>query len=201
MAELTSEQQFELRKMEIEAAREERVAAREEERERRVMEKRMEHERKLKELEIESRNIRDGRNVTEDIKQELPEMSVDKDISVYLQSVEQLFKMYKWPKSIWATKLAVKLRGKAREAFASMDEGMLHDYDAVKKAIEDKYQLTVEEYRRRFRSMEHVNGSTYEEHQVRTTDSLKRWLVPQGVMTFESLVDLIGSEQLINTLS
>ncbi|CAM1319406.1 Uncharacterised protein r2_g2773 [Pycnogonum litorale] len=49
--------------------------------------------------------------------------------------------------------------------------------------------------------MEHVNGSTYEEHRVSTTDSLKRWLETARGDNFESFVDLIVSEQLINTLS
>ncbi|CAM1154387.1 Uncharacterised protein r2_g4285 [Pycnogonum litorale] len=134
MTQSTSEQELELRKIEIEAAREEHAAAGEEERESEseVMEKKMEQELELEELEIEATRILDGRNITENVEQEFPEISTNEDVTVYLQSVERLFIIFEWPKSIWATKIALKFRGKDLEAFASMDEEQLSDFDAVK---------------------------------------------------------------------
>ena len=73
------------------------------------------------------------------------------DVDVYLRTFEKLARVYQWPESTWATRLAEKLSGKARDAFANMAVEDSDDYHKVKIAILKRYQLTGEAYRQKFR--------------------------------------------------
>ncbi|KAI8498470.1 hypothetical protein Bbelb_236720 [Branchiostoma belcheri] len=100
----------------------------------------------------------------------MPQFNEGEDVEVYLTTFERLAAANGWSKATWAPKLAALLSGKAREAFVQLSENDSMDYDTVKHAIYAKYELTEEEYRRRFRTL-----------QKRPTDSYKEWLCQLSV--------------------
>lgn len=65
----------------------------------------------------------------------------------------------RWHKDGWAVCLVPLLTGKARSAYVLMDIKDSENYDKVKTAILEKYEITPETYRRRFWSLKIEPGS------------------------------------------
>ena len=86
-------------------------------------------------------------------------------IDGYLEQFEKIANTCKWPKDTWVLRLAPKLTGLARKAYNQLETGNETDYEKLKRAILDKYELNAEAYRRKFRSS--VKGDT---------QSVKEWV-------------------------
>ncbi|XP_078694909.1 uncharacterized protein LOC144923898 [Branchiostoma floridae x Branchiostoma belcheri] len=106
----------------------------------------------------------------------IPQFYEGEDVEVYLTTFERLATANGWPKSKWAPKLAALLSGKAREAFVQLSENDSMDYDKVKLAIYAKYELTAEEYRRRFRTSRKQPTDSYKEWLCQLNVCLGRWV-------------------------
>lgn len=72
------------------------------------------------------------------------------DIEHFLTTFERLAEVYKWPMEDWAIHLVPLLTGKARAAFVAMSPTYTSDYERVKEAILQKYEINAETYRLRF---------------------------------------------------
>ena len=82
----------------------------------------------------------------------LTKLTGAEDIEAYLKTFERMMEVYGVKEDRWAFKLAPQLTGKAQQAYAAMTGDEATDYKAVKKAILQRYNISPETYRTRFRS-------------------------------------------------
>lgn len=173
-----------------------------------------EHEIRLREIEIREKElglrekgIATGTEGTvnklthsqEQVK--FPKFVEGQDIEVFLRSFEKLATTYAWDRSVWAVNLIPLLSGKALEAYARLDETHSSNYDEIKDAILRRYELTSDTYRQKFRSSNQSSQESFREFKVRVESLLKHWCNREKADDFESLLDLILREQLINSCS
>lgn len=82
----------------------------------------------------------------------------------------------RWPKSDWVCHLVSQLIGKAQHAYVQMDVADASDYDLLKEAILNAYQVTPEQYRCEFHSARKEYSETYAQFGVRLNANMERWL-------------------------
>ena len=90
-----------------------------------------------------------------------------RDIEHYLITFERIAHACQWPQEEWALHLAPLLAGKARSAYVAMDINDTLDYEKVKGAVLQKFEICAETYRVRFRSSFPGEEETPKELQVR----------------------------------
>uniref|UniRef100_A0A3B3R0B7 SCAN box domain-containing protein n=1 Tax=Paramormyrops kingsleyae TaxID=1676925 RepID=A0A3B3R0B7_9TELE len=81
-----------------------------------------------------------------------------------------------------------------------MDVQDTRDYDKVKQAILTKFEIDLETYRHRFRSLMVIEGETARELQARLTDLYQKWMCP-GEKTKVQIGDAIVLEQFFRMLN
>lgn len=94
----------------------------------------------------------------------IPWLEEGDDIEQYLTTFEQLAHAYRWPKQEWAVFLVPYLSGRAL------------DYDRVKEAILNKYEINEEVYRRWFQELDVRPGETPWELYNRLKDLFCKWV-------------------------
>ncbi|XP_077317226.1 uncharacterized protein LOC143940054 [Lithobates pipiens] len=127
-----------------------------------------------------------------------PVMEKDSDIDVYLLSFEKTCRQYHLPPAQWARYLTPGLRGKALDAYVELSEEQGGDYEALKAAIIQKFQLTPEVYRKRFRSLQKGPGDSYLDVVSRLRTTFRQWTKGLKDDSFESLEDLMIEDQLLH---
>ena len=120
------------------------------------------------------------------------------DIEAYLETFERIMAAHQVEKDCWPQYLAPQLTGRAQLAFAALPVDDLGSYDAIKLDILQRYDITEEAYRRRFRSAVRGSGETNRELAVRLMDLLGKWL--KECNSVEEVRESIGIEQFFNTL-
>ncbi|XP_077341885.1 uncharacterized protein LOC143987181 [Lithobates pipiens] len=181
------------RRAEREAA--ERQAEREADRRHELEMARLQQQRQVQNLgSLEHRD--DSLPVTPAAK--FPVMEKDSDIDVYLLSFEKTCRQYHLPPAQWARYLTPGLRGKALDAYVELSEEQGGDYEALKAAIIQKFQLTPEVYRKRFRSLQKGPGDSYLDVVSRLRTTFRQWTKGLNADSFESLEDLMIEDQLLH---
>ena len=183
------------------AERDERAAARE------TKNKEREWELKLRELDLKEKELNlkksepvDPAGADVKVKVKLPKFVEGQDVEVFLTSFERLASVHKWPKNQWPVHLIPQLSGKALEAYSRMSLIESNDYDAIKKAILERYGLNSWEYREKFRNCRQASGESYREFSVRLRSYFDHWKETEAIDDdFDKLVDLIMREQLMFT--
>ncbi|XP_064404484.1 uncharacterized protein LOC135349805 [Halichondria panicea] len=193
----------------------ERARAREEENRQRERERAEEQERRERERESEQRmqmmqsqvemmrNWMDLNQSREEIKAKraedlrhlnLAKLTEKEDIEAYLTTFERLMTAFEVKEEHWAHKLAPQLMGRAQQAFAAMDVEKAKNYEDVKRAILQRYDISEETYRKRFRTTKKAEGEAYLELATKLRDLLEKWTA--GCTTMEALKEKIVVEQL-----
>ncbi|KAJ8022637.1 Stress response protein nst1 [Holothuria leucospilota] len=145
------EMQKEKEEREMQMQREER-----EERERRE-EKAREHEFRLKQLELGVIKGSDPKigldtgvfDVAKHVKF-VPKFQED-NVEKFFNHFEKLGEQLKWPRDKWSILIQSNFTGKAQEVYSALSIEDSMDYDKVKKAILQAYELVPEAYRQKFR--------------------------------------------------
>ncbi len=70
----------------------------------------------------------------------------------YLTTFERIAGACRWPITNWTVRLVPLLTGKARSAYVHMDMTESLDYQKVKAALLNKYDINSESYHLQFRS-------------------------------------------------
>ncbi|KAK7916076.1 hypothetical protein WMY93_011837 [Mugilogobius chulae] len=120
----------------------------------------------------------------------------DEDIEHYLTTFERIATACQWPHEEWALHLAPLLNGRARAAYVAMDITETMDYDKVKKAVLEKFEISAETYRVRFRSSVVREDESPKELQSRLKDLFDKWTTPRE-KTKEQIGDAIVLEQFL----
>jgi hypothetical protein len=76
----------------------------------------------------------------------------------------------------WAFKLAANLSGRAQQPYSVMKGTDATSYDKLKEAILQRYDITEESYRQRFRLCKKKDGESSRELVARLDDLATKWL-------------------------
>ena len=106
----------------------------------------------------------------------LHKLSVDDDISCYLNTFERIATTAGKDKVDWPRLLEPYLTGKAQQAFHALSSTDKDNYDEVVRAIKRRYNLTPDAYRVKFKTDSKKGGETFEEFGHRLQDHFFRWL-------------------------
>ncbi|XP_039608974.1 uncharacterized protein LOC120528972 [Polypterus senegalus] len=118
------------------------------------------------------------------------------DIEHYLTTFERMATVCGWPKSEWAVRLVPLLTGRARAAFLAMPAEESLRYDSLKGAILEKFEISTETYRIRFRSVEWEHGQSPKELLALLKELCTKWLQPDK-HTVDQIIDFVLLEQLL----
>ena len=126
----------------------------------------------------------------------VPKLTVEDDIVAYLTMFERLMCAYEVKRERWAFKLAANLVGKAQQAYAALSVEDASSYDKLKEAILQRYDITEESYRQRFRTTRKKNGESSRELVARLDDLALKWL--KSCKNPAEVRDRIVMEQFLN---
>ncbi|KAJ8031390.1 hypothetical protein HOLleu_24565 [Holothuria leucospilota] len=150
--EMEMNKEIRLKEMEREKEKEEREMQREKE-EREMQREAREHEFRLKQLELGAIKGSDpkigldtgGFDVSKHVKF-VPKFQED-NVEKFFNRFEKLGEQLKWPKDKWSILIQSNFTGKAQEVYSALSIEDSMDYDKVKKAILQAYELVPEAYR------------------------------------------------------
>ena len=125
-------------------------------------------------------------------------LSEDDDIEAYLTTFERMMTAYGVPKDRWVFRVAPQLTGKAQQAYAAMAAENTGDYDQLKAAIFQRYNITEETYRVRFRSVTRAREESYTEMATRVMDLTRKWT--RKCTDVDEVQEVIAVEQLLNSM-
>ncbi|KAJ8038041.1 hypothetical protein HOLleu_19009 [Holothuria leucospilota] len=160
------------REMQMQKEKEEREMQKEkEEREMQMQreEKAREHKFRLKQLELGVIKASDpkiglgtgGFDVSKHVKF-VPKFQED-NVEKFFNHFEKLGEQLKWPRDKWSILIQSNFTGKAQEVYSALSIEDSMDYDKVKKAILQAYELVPEAYRQKFRKYRKADTQTYVE--------------------------------------
>ncbi|KAJ8049611.1 hypothetical protein HOLleu_02424 [Holothuria leucospilota] len=193
LKEMEREREKEEREMQMQKEREER-----EERERREA---REHEFRLKQLELGVIKASDpkigldtgGFDVSKHVKF-VPKFQED-NVEKFFNHFEKLGEQLKWPRDKWSILIQSNFTGKAQEVYSALSIEDSMDYDKVKKAILQAYELVPEAYRQKFRKHRKADTQTYVEFAYQKERHFDRWCASKKVSTFDTLRQLMLVEE------
>ena len=130
----------------------------------------------------------------------LPKFEEEKDnFDAYIARFERMAESQKWPKEQWALGLTTLLSGRALDTVQRMDSGEMLDYTKVKETLMNKFRLTTEGFRYKFRNTKPEKDDSPEQFSAKIGNLLNRWIELSHIeKTFEGLYDLIKREQFLN---
>ncbi|KAJ8029608.1 hypothetical protein HOLleu_29048 [Holothuria leucospilota] len=190
---------FELKRLEMEMNKEIRLKEMEREREREKEAR--EHEFRLKQLELGVIKASDpkigldtgGFDVSKHIKF-VPKFQED-NVEKFFNHFEKLGEQLKWPRDKWSILIQSNFTGKAQEVYSALSIEDSMDYDKVKKAILQAYELVPEAYRQKFRKYRKADTQTYVEFAYQKERHFDRWCASKKVFTFDTLRQLMLVEE------
>ena len=127
----------------------------------------------------------------------IPAFNEGKDeMDAYLLRFERYATAQGWKRESWATDLSALLQGKALDVYALMPQEDAMDYDKLKCALLQRYQLTEEGFKRKYRKCRPETGETFQQFSARLKSYFTRWIDMSGIpKTFEGLQDLMLRDQ------
>ena len=129
-----------------------------------------------------------------------PKMGPTEDIDSFIRTFEKLCIINDIPKDKWANKLAPLLVGKARTIYANLSIDDCRSYDRIKTTLLERYMLTPETYRKKFRASERRTES-YTEWVADLSDLAKRWLEGKGALgSPEKILEVVILEQMLEKM-
>jgi hypothetical protein len=91
--------------------------------------------------------------------------------------------------------LCALLTGRALEVYSRLSDDEAVDYKTVKRALLDRYNLTAEGYRFRFRSSKPEGAESPRQFIVRLQTTFKKWVDMAEAKSVEQISSLIVEEQ------
>ena len=121
------------------------------------------------------------------------------DLESWMLRFEKFATANNWPKESWAVSMSALLTGTALETYCRLSEEEMNDYNAVKEALQKRYNLTEEGYRQKFRRSKPEVGENPAMFVVRLKNYLSRWIsLSKTPETFVGMRDLIVKEQFMD---
>ncbi|KAK7099170.1 hypothetical protein V1264_003354 [Littorina saxatilis] len=132
----------------------------------------------------------------------LPILDDKDDIEAYFKQFERIAKLSDWDEDEWAIRLSGQLRGQARQVYIELSDEESVNYDEVKTAILQRFQLTAESYRKRFKEVKWEKEESIKECRKRMKTYLDRWKeLSEKEGKSGDLEDLILTDKLLDVLT
>ncbi len=112
-------------------------------------------------------------------KLKMPVFRQGEDIENYLQRFERLARTWRWPEEDWSYQLVPLLTEQALEAYLAMDEKQVEVYADLKEALLEKFKISPETYRQRFRETSVPAGESPTETYHHLRNRFGRWVRPE----------------------
>ena len=131
----------------------------------------------------------------------LPVFSEAKDdMDAYLQRFERYAENEGWDADCYATYLGSPLSGKALEVYSRLPASEARDYYKLKEALLIHYQLTQEDYRKKFHSGTQTSMETASQYLERLEHFFENWIRLSKIEeSFEGLRELILVEKFLHS--
>lgn len=129
----------------------------------------------------------------------MPIFQQGEDIENYLRRFERLARTWRWPEEEWSYHLVPLLTGQALEAYLAMDEEQAEVYADLKEALLEKFNISPETYRQRFRTPTVPAGESPSETYHRLKNLYQRWVRPRE-HSKDEIGEAIILEQLLRVL-
>lgn len=124
----------------------------------------------------------------------LSKLTHDDDVEAYLYAFEASATAARWPHVQWVTILGPYLTGPIQIILKTMPTQEATDYPCVKAAILDRYEVTDESHRQRFRSLRYRSSDNPKALAAELMEYAMRWLKTQTPGE-RAIVDKIVLEQ------
>lgn len=122
------------------------------------------------------------------------------DMDAYLFRFEKYAEIQGWSQDEWAIYLSALLKGKALEVYCRMPHDQASDYEALKKALLRRFELTEEGFKTKFRTAKPETGESPAQFITRLGNYLQRWIeMANTEKTYDGLTSLVIKEQYINS--
>lgn len=178
-------------------ARDDRHAAREDrQEEERLLEKKLELARLQNSTGVGSSNG-DRRNSAPSPK--LPPFTEGKDsMDAYLNRFERYAENQGWPQTSWAISLSALLRGKSLDVYSRLSADQAKDNATLKDALLKRFELTADDFRKKFRFSNPESGETPSQFVVRLSYYLDKWIeLSDSQRTYNGIVQLLLMQQVL----
>ncbi|KAE8585183.1 hypothetical protein XENTR_v10021239 [Xenopus tropicalis] len=126
-----------------------------------------------------------------------PVMEKDGDMDTFLRGFEKTCRQFQLPRAQWARFLTPGLKGKALEVFADLPPEYDGDYDEIKKALIQHFNITPEMHRKKFRGIHRGANDSYSDVVGRLRTTFHQWIQGRSVSTFAELGDLMILDQFL----
>lgn len=98
------------------------------------------------------------------------------DLNTYLQRLEGIALIQKWPGDQWATALRTCLTGEALSVYGRLTSGDGSQLQQGKGALRKRFRFTVEGFREKFRNGKPHAGETATQYGARLGHCFDRWV-------------------------
>uniref|UniRef100_A0A3B1IMD5 Gypsy retrotransposon integrase-like protein 1 n=1 Tax=Astyanax mexicanus TaxID=7994 RepID=A0A3B1IMD5_ASTMX len=115
----------------------------------------------------------------------------ESEVDSYFEAFERVANSLSWPKSVWPLLLQCRLTGKALDVFSALPIEKSLEYDSVKTAVLQAYELVPEAYRQHFRAHLKTANQTFVEFAREKAALFDKWCKASKVTTFEQLRELV----------
>lgn len=129
----------------------------------------------------------------------LTKLGPDDEIEAYLETFERTAEAAQWPRDQWAHILGPYLTGEAQAAVRTLSKQDAASYKAVKEAILDRYEVTPETSRQKFRSIVWQPPMRPRALAATLKDAPTRWLQPT-TDDGRRVLDLVVVEQFLQVI-
>ena len=129
----------------------------------------------------------------------LPMFVEERDnMDAYLLRFERTASSNCWDKEIWAGALSALLTGKALETYSSLSAEDAGCYEKLKRALLQRFVLTEDGYREKFRTAKPGKDETPTQFMARIQNYFRRWFELSGEdQTVSGITDLVLREQFL----
>ena len=118
----------------------------------------------------------------------------------YLGRFERFAETQKWKREHWAMYLSALLKGRALDVYYRMPPEQAGDYDRLKDALQKRYLLSADGFKKRFRTAKPEAGETPSQFLTRIDNYLERWIeLAKVTKSYERLKTLTVQEQYLST--
>ena len=131
----------------------------------------------------------------------IPYLNDEDDVESWIHQFEHYARDLKLDEETKASRIVYYLKGKARVIHSKLSDEDARDYESIKAALYEGFQLTAEQYRVKFRSVKKEPKENYKEHVVKLERHLNKWVeLDHCSKDVEGLKDLILREQVLRSL-
>ena len=142
---------------------------------------------------------RHGVTDTRDIKSLLPQLASD-DVLTFFNLYERVMILNNVDRVTWARFLPPQLSPRALKVYNKLSMQQSVDYDCVKAAILNNFNLNAASYLRQFQTMRRSGTVNYVTHMQNLKETFDRYIQAAGISDMDMLVDAIVKEQFLQSL-